>query len=190
MSEWTAETAEWYANQYGEYATNSLGVDELSLPADAVVVDIGCGTGSALRHASLQVTHGKLIGIDPVPRMVEIAKEKRATHPAAARIDFRVGGAEALPVDDNLADFVLAFDSFDHWLDKVQGLSEVRRVLKQDGQFIVVKDGGLPDGSNAQSEFVKALGQSGFEIRAEKHIAQDELSFKMWVCQKLHDADT
>lgn len=184
MSEWTTETAEWYANQYGEYATNRLGIDELDLPADATIVDIGCGTGSALRHAASLITKGRLIGIDPVPRMIEIAKEQAASHPASARIEFHIGPAEALPIADRLADFVLAFDSFDHWQNKEQGLQEVRRVLKDDGQFVVVKDGGLPDGSSARTEFVNALGQTGFEILAEKNIAQDDISFKIWICRR------
>lgn len=184
MSKWTTETAEWYAQQYGEYATNRLGIDALNLSADAVIVDIGCGTGSALRHASVQVTQGQLIGIDPVPRMVEIAKEQTAMHPASARIEFHIGPAESLPIDDSLADFVLAFDSFDHWQDKAQGLQEVWRVLKDEGQFAVIKDGGLPDGSKARTEFMNALGQADFEILNERDIAQDDISFKMWVCKK------
>ena len=43
MNEWTAETADWYAERYGEYATNRLAVDALELAADAMVVDVGCG---------------------------------------------------------------------------------------------------------------------------------------------------
>ncbi|NJK31276.1 MAG: class I SAM-dependent methyltransferase [Deltaproteobacteria bacterium] len=81
MSEWTAETAEWYAKKYGEYPTNRLTVEHLELAPDAVVLDVGCGTAAALRHAATKVTTGSLIGVDPVPRMVEIAKERLASHP-------------------------------------------------------------------------------------------------------------
>ena len=114
MTEWDSDTAEWYAANYGEYATNRLAVDELDLAADAVIVDVGCGTGSALRHAASRVIDGRLIGIDPVPRMIEIAREGSDESPASARIEYRVGSAEALPVEDGLADLVFAFDSIDH----------------------------------------------------------------------------
>ncbi len=67
MTEWNAEIAEWYADNYGEYPTNRLAIDALGLPMDAVVLDIGCGTGAALRHAAPRVTQGRLIGVDPVP---------------------------------------------------------------------------------------------------------------------------
>ena len=111
MSDWNKETAEWYAGKYGEYATNRLGVDELDLFDGAVVVDIGCGIGAALRHAALKVKNGKFIGIDPVPRMIEIACERTESHTVQEKMEYHAGSAEDLPVDDGIADYVLAFDS-------------------------------------------------------------------------------
>ena len=182
MSEWDSETAEWYADKYGEYATNRLGVEALTLPAAATIVDIGCGTGSALRHAANQVTQGRLIGIDLVPRMVEIAREQTANHPASERIIFYEGSAENLPVKDNFADFVLAFDSFDHWQDPLQGLAEVRRILNANGRFVAVKDGGLPHGTQARQTFTEMLTKAGFIVRKEQAIEEDDISFMMWIC--------
>ena len=40
MDKWNAETTEWYAKKYGEYATNRLGIESLKLKADAVVLDL------------------------------------------------------------------------------------------------------------------------------------------------------
>jgi len=185
MSHWDSATAEWYAANYGEYATNRLAIRELALSKDSVIVDVGCGTGAALRHASSQVTDGRLIGIDPVPRMVEIAREKTASHAAAERIIYDVGAAEDLPLDEHLADYLFAFDSFAHWQDKMQGLREVSRVLKSSGRFVVVKDGGLPHESEEQKKFLYALEQSAFKVIQVKDVVDNEISFKMWICCKL-----
>ena len=182
MSTWDTKTAEWYAEKYGEYATNKLGVGALTLPEYSTVVDIGCGTGCALRHASEQVTNGTLIGIDPVSRMVEIAKEQTVNHAAAERIKFYEGAAEKLPVKDDIANFVFAFDSFDHWHDKDQGLKEVRRILKSNGNFIVVKDGGLPHGSEAKNVLKRALDFAGFEITKEENLEEGDVNCTLWVC--------
>ncbi|MCD8522383.1 MAG: class I SAM-dependent methyltransferase [Saccharospirillaceae bacterium] len=182
MSNWDIKTAEWYAEKYGDYATNKIGVSALKLPEDSTVVDIGCGTGCALRHASEQVTKGALIGIDPVYRMVEIAKENTINHEAAERIRFYQGAAEKLPVNDDIADFVFAFDSFDHWHDKNQGLKEVRRILKPNGHFVVVKDGGLPHGSEAKNALKRALDLAGFELTKEEILEEGDVNCTLWVC--------
>lgn len=182
MSKWDAETAEWYADKYGEYATNRLGVEALKLEADSTVVDIGCGTGCALRHASKQVTNGSLVGIDPIPRMIEIAQEQTAGHPAADRIIYYEGSAEKLPIEDSSADVVLAFDSYDHWQDQPKGLKEVRRVLKSNGRFVVVKDGGLPNGTDAKREFLAGLIDAGFKVIEENNVEDGDVTFTQWEC--------
>ncbi len=46
---------------------------------------------------------------------MEIATEKTENHEARERIEYRVGSAENLPVDDSVADYVPTFDSIDHW---------------------------------------------------------------------------
>lgn len=182
MSNWDTETAEWYAEKYGEYATNKLGINALTLAADCTVIDIGCGTGSALRHASETVTHGALIGIDPVPRMIEIAIEKTVGHSAEKRISYYEGSAEKIPVQDGFADIVLAFDSYDHWHDSVKGLNEVRRVLKSGGVFVIVKDGGLPNEDSAKTNFLSALIDAGFTIIKETNYREEGVVFSQWLC--------
>jgi ubiquinone/menaquinone biosynthesis C-methylase UbiE len=182
MSEWTAETAEWYAARYGEYATNRLAADATEVARDAVVVDVGCGTGSALRRIAPRVPEGRLIGLEPTPRMLEIARKRASEDPNGLRIDFREARAEQLPLDDASADVVFAFDSIDHWQDKVAGLREIRRVLKPEGRLVVVKDGGLPGGAKANREFLEVLNQSNLKVMLEKDLAEGNVVCTMWVC--------
>ncbi|MGD2145848.1 MAG: class I SAM-dependent methyltransferase [Anaerolineae bacterium] len=183
MTAWDAEAAEWYAANYGEYATNRLAVEALGLEPDSAVVDVGCGTGSALRHAASAVTEGSLVGVDPVPRMIELAQELTASHPAAAQIEFQLGPAEDLPVDDAAADVVLAFDSFDHWQDKARGLSEIRRILRPAGRLIVVRDAGVPGGREARRALLDALDPAEFIVSREERIDEMGVCFTMWVCE-------
>jgi len=181
MSEWNAETAEWYARKYGEHATNRLAVEALDLDPSVVIVDVGCGTGSALRHAAASVARGTLIGIDPVPRMVEIAREGAASHAHGSRIEFRVGSAESIPVEDSTADLVFAFDSFDHWKDKAIGLAEVRRILQPDGRLVVVKDHVVPGGSKARKALRDTRALAGFTACSKQTITAEVVSFTMWI---------
>ena len=183
---WDAKTAEWYAEKYGEYATNRLAVDAMCefINADSTVLDVGCGTGAALRHAAERyVTAGPLIGVDPVPRMIEIARERATSHPDHSRIEFREGSAESLPVDDASVDIILAFDSFDHWDDARRGLVEIRRVLRpSSGHFVVTKDAALPGAENANQQFLDLLAQLGFSVTSEQSIEQEDVKFNLWVC--------
>ncbi|WP_412069425.1 class I SAM-dependent methyltransferase [Rubrivirga sp. IMCC43871] len=182
MSDWDTETAERYAQRYGDYPTNRLAVNALDLAADSTIVDVGCGTGSALRNAAARVSAGTLIGVDPVPRMIEIAREQTAGHPACPRIAFHEGRAEQLPLDTASADVVLAFDSFDHWADKPRGLHEIRRVLRRHGRLAVVKDGGVPGGLHARKAFADLLTNAGFEVLREREIAEADVWFTLWEC--------
>ena len=181
MPKWNAETAEWYAANYGDYPTNRLAVDHLDLPASSTIVDIGCGTGAALRHAARKVRAGNLIGIDPVPRMIEIACELTENRSAQERITFIVGSAEALPIDKDCADVVFAFDSVDHWQDVRQGLREIRRVLRPVGNLVIVKDRGVPGAQAALKILGETLKSSGFDLFDENEISSGDVSFALWI---------
>lgn len=183
MSEWNAEAAEWYAEKYGEYATNRLGVDALDLDSVSTVIDVGCGTGAALRHLASKNKEVTLIGIEPVERMIQIAKERLQNDPNQPQIEFRQGSAEFLPVETSTVDLVLAFDSFDHWNEQEIGLSEVQRVLISDGRFVVVKDGGVPDREESRTLLLKQLTKARFTIEREEYIKLEGVEFTLWVCR-------
>lgn len=182
MAEWTDETADWYATNYGEYATNRLAVDAIEIARDAVVVDVGCGTGSALRRLAPRVPEGRLIGVDPTARMVDIARARADDDPNGRRIEFVEAPAERCPLEDDVADVVLAFDSIDHWQDRVAGLAEVTRLLRSDGRFVVVKDGAVPGASRAERDLLADLDRAGFTIQDERVLAEGDVTCAMWIC--------
>lgn len=182
MAPWDDETAQHYADAYGEYPTNRLGAEALDLEDSITVVDVGCGTGSALRHAATRFKGGALIGVDPVPRMVEIARARAADHRERARLEFRTGPAEALPVEDATADVVFAFDSMDHWVDRARGLAEIRRILRPQGRLVIVKDQGIPQASDGKKVLLEALAAAGFRVDQRTDPAHDAVSCTIWCC--------
>lgn len=182
MSEWNAEVAEWYAAKYGEYATNRLDLEGLEIPSDAVVVDIGCGTGHALRLVAASVAGATLIGVDPVPRMLEIARARTAASEHAGRIEYRAGRATAIPVEDGAAHLVLAFDTFDYWSDAAAGMAEIARVLATDGRFVAIKDAGDPNADASRAAFLEAVAASPLELLEERELSEDDVACTRWLC--------
>jgi ubiquinone/menaquinone biosynthesis C-methylase UbiE len=182
MSYWNAETAEWYAEKYRDYPTNRLAVNELDLLDHSSIVDVGCGTGSALRHAASITAGGVFIGIDPVPRMIEIAKELTEEHEFKGRIEYRVGSAEKLPIDNDFARYVFAFDSIDHWQDVDKGFREIKRILQPDGLFTIVKDKSVPGANIAIKTLIQNVESAGFKISNLKEITREEISFLLMIC--------
>ena len=95
------------------------------------IVDIGCGTGQLAARLSAAFPDADIIGIDPAPGMLDVA---RSAVPGA---DFVDGTAEDLPITTGSVDLVVTTMSFHHWHDQRQGVSEVGRVLREDGRFLL-----------------------------------------------------
>ena len=131
-----------------------------------------------MRHAALKIKGGKFIGIDPVPRMVEIAIEETKEHMAINQIEFRVGSAE-----NHIADYVLAFDSIDHWQDIEKGLLEVKRIMQLKGKFIIVKDNSVPGAKKAIADLTNKLDSIEFVIVDKQTISNDEVGFYMIIVE-------
>lgn len=95
------------------------------------VLDVGCGTGYLLRLLASRLPGAvELVGIDPAPRMVEVAS---AGPTGDSRIRILAGAAEELPFPESSFDLVVSTTSFDHWTDQGAGLRECARVLAPGG---------------------------------------------------------
>jgi ubiquinone/menaquinone biosynthesis C-methylase UbiE len=102
-------------------------------PGD-MVVDVGCGPGTAARRAAR--LGASVVAVDPAPIMLTVA---RLLTRRSGRVRWIKGTAEALPVPDGSARVVWAIASVHHWADLDAGLREARRVLKPDGRLVAVE---------------------------------------------------
>lgn len=101
----------------------------LNLTGDEVILEIGAGTGRIIQ--SLSHLCSDLFLLDPSPAMLAKARVKV---PCANHC---LGYAESLPFENAYFDRVFAIDSLHHWNNQTKGLTEVHRVLRNHGSFLL-----------------------------------------------------
>jgi len=70
------------------------------LPAEARVLDVGCGSGSALGAFAAHQPDWSFVGVDPSAAMVDVARAKLASAGASDRVSLVVGTVESLPGEE------------------------------------------------------------------------------------------
>lgn len=116
---------------------------ELLGAARGRVLELGAGTGLNLTHYGEQVT--ELVLTEPDPHM---AKRLRR-HAAERQLRFEVieAGAEEIPCDDHSFDTVVATLVFCTVDDPPRAIVEAARLLKPDGELLLIEHVRAPNGS-------------------------------------------
>ena len=104
------------------------------------ILDIGCGGGRTLNRMSENIKSGHLTGVDYSKTSVEMSKEINSKNISIGLMDIIEASVENLPFDDNSFNKIITVESFYFWPDPAENLKEVRRVLKENGRFLLVAD--------------------------------------------------
>ena len=98
------------------------------------VLEVGCG-GGLIAHELAQ-RQALIIGIDPSPNALEVAREKVRTSGLGQNAYFEQGYAESLPYADGSFSVIVCLDVLEHVSDLQATLKEIARVLAPGGIFI------------------------------------------------------
>jgi ubiquinone/menaquinone biosynthesis C-methylase UbiE len=107
-------------------------LEALDLKADDRLLDVGCGSGAAVRLAAQTVR--RAVGIDLSPAMIVRATELAG---GADHVEFGVGDSEQLPFADGEFTAVLCTTSFHHYPDPAGAVGEMARVLDAGGRVAI-----------------------------------------------------
>lgn len=130
------------------------------------VADIGTGTGIlAIELARLGVS---VVGVDGSSRMLEAARENLAKDGIAAKgqVEFRVGDAHALPLEDAEVDAAFAHMVLQYLSEPTAAVREMHRIVRVGGSIMLV-DFVRHDLDWMRNELgVQSLGFETDEVRA------------------------
>jgi len=103
-----------------------------------ILLDIATGTGD-LAINLVQTGARKIVGLDISPGMLEVGKKKVLEKHMEKTIEMIEGDSENLPFEDNMFDAVTVAFGVRNFEILEKGLSEIHRVLKPTGTFVVLE---------------------------------------------------
>ena len=161
--------------------------------AHGVVAEIGFGSGLNLPYY-VPAAVGRLIGIDPDPSMLGIARKRLAGFEMP--IELIEGRAEALPLEDGSVDTAVVTYALCTIPDPASGLREIRRVLKTDGRLLFIEHersagpwcgrwqdrlngawGRIAGGCHLNRSPLQLIEEAGFVIRVQQ---QERFPLHLW----------
>jgi SAM-dependent methyltransferase len=137
------------------------------LPQDAIVVDLGVGTGLSA-EPFLRAGHA-VIGVEPNAAMRAAGDERLA----GSRYRSVSGRAEATGLPAQCADLVIAGQAF-HWFDPTRAGVEARRVLRPGGAAALIWNDRPPTGTPFLAGYESLLHTYGVDYAQVSHRHVDE----------------
>lgn len=95
-----------------------------------VILDLGVGPGLLSKEINNVLPEARIIGVDPSEEMLKLSKKN-------AFVETKIGIAENIPMENNSVDVVISRFNLTYWKDSKKGFSEINRVLKPGGKFII-----------------------------------------------------
>jgi ubiquinone/menaquinone biosynthesis C-methylase UbiE len=128
-----ARTADLIAARQDERAADlEAQVQSFVLPTgDEYALDVGCGAGALALALAPNV--GAVVGVDPVPELIALARER-----APANATFLQGDGTALDFDDGSFDLTGTLRTLHHIARPELVLAEMTRVTRPQGRLLVV----------------------------------------------------
>jgi ubiquinone/menaquinone biosynthesis C-methylase UbiE len=170
--------------------------NESKLSEKMTILDAGCGPGIVTEALAPQVK--EIVAYDLTPAMIE-ATRTRCEKAGLQNVRYQAGLIESLPYGNDFFERVISRLVVHHLPEPQKAFTEIKRVLKKDGMFILAdiissEDAqkanlhnaleGLRDPSHSrmlpQSELINVLEKAGFDVSVAE-LWVNEREFKEWI---------
>ncbi len=150
---------------------------EISLPRDALCLDIATGLGWASVGLAEREPSARIVALDYDETVLPRTRDYLRSHASADRVVLCRADAKYLPFHGATFDLVLCLYGLHHCRGYLDALREIARVLKPDGTFALidpVRRAGTPPGGHHGTEVLTSeeLGQmlhnAGFDFASPR----------------------
>ncbi|MEK6337312.1 MAG: methyltransferase domain-containing protein [Acidobacteriota bacterium] len=136
FNEW-ARAGKGESMERGHRPVGEQALELMNVPADARVLDVGCGSGWATRVLAERAVNGRVTGIDISDEMVRLARESSLMFP---NVDYQTASAEQMPFEGGEFTHAFSMESLYYYANVATALKEIYRTLRQGGVFVTVLD--------------------------------------------------
>jgi ubiquinone/menaquinone biosynthesis C-methylase UbiE len=180
------------AMNLGHSTMTDWGLQQVTVPKNAAILDVGCGGGRTVQRLAALAPEGKVTGLDYSAASVAVSRDRNAQEIEAGRVQIEQGSVAALPFPGRTFDIVTAVETHYYWPDLPANVREVLRVIKPGGTFALIAEtyrGGpfrllygivmplLRAAFLSDAEHRDLLTQAGFTEVATLHVPG-----KNWIC--------
>jgi len=158
----------------GHAGLTRWGLSKVEIPEQANILDIGCGGGRTLEHLASLVKLGKTVGIDYSEDAVAVARKRNQKLIVNGRVEVLHGSVSSMPFSDATFECVTAVETYYFWPDIATDLAEIRRVMKPNGQLVIIA--GMHLGSKFDKRNMKLIRVGGmrcFSVQEFEDTLQD-----------------
>ena len=126
----------------GHAGIAAWGFSHLDLQGNEQVLDCGCGGGANVAVFLRMVDEGHVTGLDYSTVSVAKAREVNRAAIDAGRCEIVQGNVLELPFENEQFDVVTAFETVYFWPEIARCFTEIHRVLKAGGVFMITNEAG------------------------------------------------
>jgi ubiquinone/menaquinone biosynthesis C-methylase UbiE len=116
--------------------SNRIAIRALDCSPDNTILDLGCGSGPAVKALAALAGQGLILGIDHSETVLAEALRQNRYAIRRGRVRLLRGSIDALPCRDNTIDRILAVHVV--YFAGEAGVREARRVLRPGGRIVIV----------------------------------------------------
>lgn len=147
-----------------------LAIDKIQLPANAVIADIGAGTGYYTFKLAPKVPQGKVYAVEIQEGMIaSLNDRKKALN--NLNVDVIKGGFISPNLPDNSIDLAIMVDVYHEFEFPVEMLQSIKKSLKKDGKILLIEYKGedpavaiRPLHKTTVAQLNKELEANGFKL--------------------------